>query len=369
MHLANPFVAGPRLQNPQLFVGRKEELRAIISRMIGAQPTSVNIVGEPQIGKSSLLYYFSLTWQEIVQEPKKYVVNYIYLKKADCQREENFYEIVAQELLSCPAVEVKPILNELLRKTPLDRIGFSRAITEFENQGLLPVLCLDDFESLLKYPEEFDNGFYDNLRSLMDNNFLMLILASCETLNVYADRYRFVSRFFNVGHVIKLGEFTPDEAIELTQLYDITAQNKKPILNHNEQKYVYSWGKHHPYLLQLAASYLWEARYYSKGTKWAKKQFEAQKKLFEEQKKLFEEQKKKQSPHLPSLIEKEEGKEKNIFWLLKTLPRIIGEFVETLENVTKSIIGLVILTLLILVVLKVLPVETFIKYFRDLIGK
>ncbi len=362
MHPSNPFVAGPRLQNPQLFVGRKEELQAVISRMSGVQPTSVNIVGETKIGKSSLLYYFSLTWQNRVRDPSKYVVIYITLKKAYCQQEENFYEIVAQQLLSNSGVQLKPILNDYLRQKTLDRIGFSQAITEFENQGLLPVLCLDDFESLLKYPKEFDNGFYDNLRSLMDNNVLMLILASCEILNVYADKYRFVSRFFNVGHVIKLGELTVDEAVELTQLPNITAKDKKPILNSSEQKLVHSWGKQHPYLLQLAASYLWEARYNRKDIKWAKKQFE-------QQKTVFKQQKKRKSPYLPVSTQKEKLKEKNIFWLFKTLPKVIGEFVETLENFTKSIIGLVILTLLILVVVKVLPVETFVKYFRELIGR
>lgn len=259
MYPTNPFVAGPKLQNPQLFVGREEELQAILSRMSGVQPTSVNIVGEPQIGKSSLLYYFSLIWWERITTPGKYVVIYISLKKAHCQREENFYKIVAQNLLSCSAVQAKPILNQFLKQKPLDRIGFSRAITEFENQGLLPVLCLDDFENLLKYPKEFDNGFYDNLRSLMDNNVLMLILASCETLNVYADKYRFVSRFFNVGHVIKLGEFTPDEATEFTQLPDITTKDKKPVLNADEQKCVSSWGKQHHYftyrLVSINASF------------------------------------------------------------------------------------------------------------------
>lgn len=364
MHPTNPFVAGPRLQKPQLFVGREEELQAIVSRMSGVQPTSVNIVGETRIGKSSLLYYFSLLWHSRVRESSKYVVVYIYLKKANCQQEENFYEIVAQELLSCPAVQVKPILNQLLGENPLDRIGFSRAITEFEKQGLLPVLCLDDFESLLKYPKEFNNGFYDSLRSLMDNNVLMLILTSCETLNVYADKYRFVSSFFNVGHTIKLGEFNPDEAIKFTQFSNITAKEKKPVLSIDEQKCVHYWGKYHPYLLQLAAYYLWEARHNCKSIKWAKKQFEQQKKLFEEDKK-----RKSKSLHLPSSLRKEAVQEKNIFWLFKRLPKIIGEFVEALENVTKSIIGLVILTLLILVVVKILPVDTFIKYFRDLIGR
>ncbi|MEL6163932.1 MAG: ATP-binding protein [Cyanobacteria bacterium J06628_3] len=64
----NPFIAGPTLQNPEKFVGREEELRGIIGRMGGSQPTSLNIVGEHQIGKSSLLYYFFLTWEQLVSQ-------------------------------------------------------------------------------------------------------------------------------------------------------------------------------------------------------------------------------------------------------------------------------------------------------------
>jgi hypothetical protein len=56
---------------------------------------------------------------------------------------------------------------------------------------MLPVLGMDDFESLLKRTEEFDNGFYDNLRSLMDDNSLMLVVASRKPLSVYWSEHRF----------------------------------------------------------------------------------------------------------------------------------------------------------------------------------
>ena len=75
---------------------------------------------------------------------------------------------------------------------------------------MLPVLCLDDFESLLKRTEDFDNGFYENLRSLMNDNALMLVVASRKKLIVYGSEYRFVSHFFNLGQVLKLGELTTE---------------------------------------------------------------------------------------------------------------------------------------------------------------
>jgi hypothetical protein len=90
-----------------------------------------------------------------------------------------------------------------LKAQSLHRQAFSDTIKQWKQQGVLPILCLDDFESLLKRTEQFDNGFYDNLRSLMDDNALMLVVSSRKELSVYGSEHRFVSQFFNLGHVLK----------------------------------------------------------------------------------------------------------------------------------------------------------------------
>jgi hypothetical protein len=90
-----------------------------------------------------------------------------------------------------------------LKAQALHRQAFSDAIKQWKQQEVLPVLCLDDFESLLKRTEEFDNGFYNNLRSLMNDKALKLVVASRKELSVYGSEYRFVSQFFNLGHVLK----------------------------------------------------------------------------------------------------------------------------------------------------------------------
>ena len=64
-----PFMAGPKITDPRLFVGRNEELHTIASRLTGEQPVSVNIVGRRRIGKSSLLYHFFQTYEQRVPEP------------------------------------------------------------------------------------------------------------------------------------------------------------------------------------------------------------------------------------------------------------------------------------------------------------
>lgn len=134
--------------------------------MKGDQPTSINIVGEKHIGKSSLLHYFVRTWEQRGLDQNRYVVIYLPLRGVDCQTETGFYEAVAEGLLSHVRGWQQSSLQNPWKTKPLNRQAFSDAVKEWKQQGKLPVLCLDDFESLLKYPDKFDNGFYDNLRSL-----------------------------------------------------------------------------------------------------------------------------------------------------------------------------------------------------------
>ncbi|MBN3960637.1 hypothetical protein [Nostoc sp. NMS8] len=148
---ANPFVAAGMIEDPRLFVGRKDELHVIASRMKGDQPTSINIVGEKHIGKSSLLHYFVLTWQQRGLDPNRYVVIYLPLRGVDCQTETGFYEAVAEGLLSHVQGWQQRSLQNCWKSKLLNRQAFSDAVKEWKQQGKLPVLCLDDFESLLKY--------------------------------------------------------------------------------------------------------------------------------------------------------------------------------------------------------------------------
>jgi len=238
----NPFSdAKGKIEDISRFVGRKDELNAIASRMKGVQPTSINIVGDKDIGKSSLLHYFVLTWeQRVLDNTSRYVVIYLALRSVDCQTETDFYEAVAEGLLSqVPLWQLK--LQNPWKSKPLNRQAFSDAVKEWKQQGKLPVRCLDDFESLLKYPDKFDNGFYDNLRSLMDSNALMLVVASRKQLDVYANDYHFGSSFFNIGHTIYLKELTTDEAIELSRLP--TRSSNGAALSVDEQSHAQQWGE------------------------------------------------------------------------------------------------------------------------------
>lgn len=277
---ACPFVAGSALQNSQSFVGRQEALDSITSRAAGAQPTSINVFGKRRIGKSSLLYRFCETYEQRMprygRNPSEFVAIYLSLQDAQCNKEANFYQAVADKLLQRPSVQGNPDLTAPLSGGSLDRQSFAGAMYEWKARGVLPILCLDKIEELLARPGEFDNGFYDSLRSLMDGNALMLVITSEQRLDVYSRKRGLTSDFFNLGHLVHLLELTELEAGDLVRLPD----PNDPALSPEKQDLALEWGGRHPYLLQLAGFWLWEARRQDRLVDWAKQEFDEQAQRF-----------------------------------------------------------------------------------------
>ena len=268
-----PFVAGPKITDPRSFVGRQGELSAITSWVTSDRPVSVNVVGRRRIGKSSLLYHFFQTYEQRVPEPKRYVGTYLSLQDARCQEEDGFYQAVARQLWHSLAVQRNPALIEPLRVKPFNRFAFSAAMGQYKRLGVMPVLCLDEFGPLFRYPEEFDNGFFDNLRSLIESRVLMLVVASHRRLDFYQRRHKLTSAFFKLWQVLTLNELTEKEAEELVNLPASTVPGAAEALNQQEQHLVRKLGGRHPYLLQLAGSLVYEARQSGRDIAWAKAEF------------------------------------------------------------------------------------------------
>lgn len=267
-----PFVAGPMITTPSRFVGRREELSLLAHRMDGAQPTSVNVVGERRIGKSSLLYHFFQTWEQRIDHPSRFVVVYLDLQAKTPPTEAAFYKDLSWALKQQPAVQRVDSLHRALLAPPRTAQGFAELLEQCTDHVLLPVFCLDEFEVLLKNGEEFTDGFFDQLRGWMNASQLMFILSSRRPLDVYAGEHNLTSTFFNLGHVVELGEFSEDEAEELLRLPGAG----EPALDPEERQLARQWGGRHPLLLQLAGQALWEHR----STRKAKAEFERQRKRF-----------------------------------------------------------------------------------------
>ena len=275
----SPFVAGPMITRPELFVGRKEELRTLTGWMSGAQPVSVNVVGERRIGKSSLLYHFFQTWEQRVSSPSRFVVVYLDLQAKTPPGEAALYQALGSALTQQPAIQQIGPLRTALSPLPGTHKEFSTLLDAFSVRDLLPVFCLDEFEVLLKLKsdEQFTDSFFDQLRGCMNAGQLMFILSSRKPLDVYAGKQNLTSAFFNLGQVLKLEEFTDEEADELVAL-PMPGRENFPALSTKDQKLARQWGGRHPCLLQLAAISLVEARQFRKKTAWAKRHFAEQRK-------------------------------------------------------------------------------------------
>ncbi len=268
----NPFIAGPMITDPQFFVGRLAELNAITAGMTANQPVSINVVGKRYIGKSSLLYHFCQTYEQLVHNSQRYVAIYLDLQDIQCQREMGFYHAVARQFFNLPKVRSQRALTRPFQVSSFQRQNFSAVMAEWKRQGVLPILCLDEFEALFSHPKEFDDGFFDNLRYLINSNNLMLVIASHRKLDFYRHRHGLNSAFFNLGQVLTLGELKEQEARELVSLPERTGI--PAALSSYEQRLARNWGGSHPFLLQLAGSFLWEARQLGQDARWAKAKFE-----------------------------------------------------------------------------------------------
>jgi uncharacterized protein len=267
----NPFIVGPPIKDARFFVGRKEELNEIINCIDGVQPTSINIVGERRIGKTSLLYHLDQTWAERVKDPNRFILIYVSMQKSGVCKKRGFFTAIAQELLKKPQVADCPDLAEALNKSEMDTAAFTDAMTIFGREKRVPILCLDEFHLLFESPKEFDNAFYNGLRSIMDESRMVIIAATLHRIQDYKLKHSLTSTFFNQARTLHLKGLKPDE---INDLLCLPACNNT-VLNPREQKLARDWSvTNHPYFLQMAADALCQARLNNKDEAWAKKHFD-----------------------------------------------------------------------------------------------
>jgi len=109
---SNPFYFSGKITDPTRFIGRKDEIRFITQRMDGAQMTSVGVVGERRIGKSSLLHHIYQTYQHHVDTPQQFLVTELNLQDAAVRTRRGFVEAVSNQInraiLGHPQVDTLP---------------------------------------------------------------------------------------------------------------------------------------------------------------------------------------------------------------------------------------------------------------------
>jgi uncharacterized protein len=255
------------ITDPRFFVGRDEEIRFVMGAIANAQPMNVNLVGEKRSGKSSLIQMICQSYESRVgtygRRAEEFVVVYLSLKRADCRSPNDFYQTIAQKLLERSVVQVQPHLVAAL-SGPIDGAAFARGLEKWKQSGVLPVICLDDFEEVLELTTQFDGLFFNNLRSLCNNSELMLVIASRRGLRDYK------SEFFNVSQTRLVGQLVDGDAQDVVRL----PSPARAALGVEQQALALKWAEGYPALLQLAGKCLWDAKQNGRSHQWAKEQFD-----------------------------------------------------------------------------------------------
>ena len=245
----NPFSNRRMINNPDEFFGRKDELKAIFSRLSNLQ--SCDVFGERKIGKSSLLYYIFTK----LRDGDEYRIAYTNMQDAKYHTVEGFLKYRLHEL----GYDPKNILSSNSLNENL--IAFSDPIADLSNE-IKPVLLIDEFEKLTERQEEFNNDFFDTMRSLGNHGNIAYVTASVAPLNKLYGRGNFTSPFPNIFSEVRLSQFTSEETSEF-----LSAKREDVEFTENEIEFIKEIANNHPLHLQIACYHVLE----NKGKKWNEK--------------------------------------------------------------------------------------------------
>jgi hypothetical protein len=226
---ANPFYTSGRINDPERFFGRARLVREVCAEL--SKGCSVSIVGEPQVGKSSLLYHIYRTagaWNSNGQ------VEFIDLQSV--LDEADFCETVLRRLGQS---------GDTLR-------ALKRALAHREL-----VLLFDEVERLAE--ADFNPRLHDLLRSLAQEPHFAMCLATERPLDdVFPARTPGgVSPFHNIFTVKVLGPFTSAEARDFLQT---SLADTDVSFSQREIERIVSESYGHPARLQAAARRLFEEK-------------------------------------------------------------------------------------------------------------
>ena len=281
----SPFVVGRPLRANEPIFGREAAFRFAASQL--AKLSSVNIVGERRMGKTSLLNHLIGRQDRYLasqpDQPPPLVLACLDLQ-ASVSNAARFYGTALRELLdhlppsrSAEACGFQAWRERLHARPAADYDEFERVLKQLRDpRGVCvrPVLVVDEFERLLdpSAKEGFPfPDFFNGVRALVTAELLAMIVASRRPLAEYfldpARPGSLTSTFPNY--------FTP---FTLSLLDDAAAdalllQPGDHTLTIKEAAEAKRWAGGHPCHLQVAGQAWYEARAEGRTPQWARRRF------------------------------------------------------------------------------------------------
>jgi hypothetical protein len=256
----SPFVVGRPLQTHNSLFGRDNILRWVSDQVVKC--SSVNIVGERRMGKTSLLNHLEPRLRR-EHSHTRHGVPIVWLRvdlQGGITNQDSFFGAIVVEVLG-NAVVPDDLRNyaQQVQTNPLAMFGQCEIVLERCRDQAHPMVLIDEFEQWLE-PESATSfpypTFFNNVRSLIGKNLLTMVIASRAPLLDLFDQHptRLTSTFPSYFPEITLGPLDAAAADAL-----LLQSSDRP-LQAFEAAEAAAWAHGHPCLLQVAGD-----AYYAKS--------------------------------------------------------------------------------------------------------
>jgi hypothetical protein len=247
--------------NQAEFIGRESEIRWFFDKLGRQSPENCNLIGEPRIGKTSLLYRI---YEQQMGLPPNEKGLYVWVPLAELHKHDSlsFWRFLAKKV--CKSQLKAGLLPE---KTAVPRPDEAEIIFEALDECLEQlfeevkldrlVMIIDDFDLVV-----CDNGIekrdLDWLRALATRygRALAFVISSTDSLVTLADRLTGpsdVSPFPNLFHNLQLGLLDPSDAEKLCRQAAVGEQFE---INKKDVAFLLAEAGRHPDLLKIACNHL-----------------------------------------------------------------------------------------------------------------
>ena len=252
--IANPFIYS-RSISPAEFSGRRAELNRIAGRLATSQ--SVAVIGQPHVGKTSMLEFFAnpaaCRAQFGDQFDRAFVVFLDVLALQGVRTQADFWKYALAPLRATEyGAQFVSAAQDDYNNFALEQI-----FAALHKDGRQLILLLDEFDTLLSHSVLNNPDFYGGLRTLASRSGgFMLVLAArhpLEQLNLLTQELNpHGSPYFNVFVEIQLGALKSDA---LKAQLDRGGDH----ITETDRLYIERVSGRHPYLAQATAAMLWDA--------------------------------------------------------------------------------------------------------------
>jgi hypothetical protein len=232
----NPFSMRGGIRDDAFFYDRKFELGMLRDYVRGRQ--NCQLVGSRRIGKSSVLLFVErhgMEWHKAVR------VAYLDLQDPRCYTLRGWLGELAQGFSLPQAPET---LSDLME-----------AVETLLDQGIRPVLCLDEFGEMARRHSEFPREVFLTLRACGQRG-MSILTAAPKRLSELTDPGDDTSPFFNTFPVLPLRAFAAADARSYVELHRAGV----PPFTLAERDRIMEFAQNHPLALQAACYHILAAR-------------------------------------------------------------------------------------------------------------